>query len=256
MARILLAITLIFFLFAENSFALPSRKMTVFAEPNMVEALTKISRLYSQQNNVIVSINFSSSADFINEIDLGEPADLFISAHADWIEILRQKGLVDVYNTGYIARDELVLVTGKSNTDVPAELRVKKIALPAALTILNHNKASLILDYEGNSSGQFSHALIQNLALTDLQLFDKLQEDRAPILNQIKDHPQAYALLLASQVKDDPSLQILATQKDQNIFYQSLVIAGDNMEIARKFLKFLKSDTAKTIMKESGFIVD
>ena len=41
-----------------------------------------------------------------------------------------------------------------------------------------------------------------------------------------------------------------------DIFYQALVIAGNNMEVAREFLKFLKTPQSKEILKENGFIVD
>ncbi|MES2960971.1 MAG: molybdate ABC transporter substrate-binding protein [Pseudomonadota bacterium] len=237
----------------QNSFATPSRNLTIFAEPNMVLALTKIARLYSQKSNVIVAVNFNSSSDLITNVDSGEPADIFISAHSGWIETLHQKGLVDIYNSGYIASDNLVLVTAKNNPNVPEELRNPKISLEDALTILNRNKSTLILDFEGNSSGKFSNDLIKNSIFNNLKLCNKLAEDKSSILSSIKSDPESYALLLESQVKNDPYFQILAIKKDENIFYQAMVIAGDNMEIAREFLKFLKSDAAKKILVQNGF---
>jgi molybdate transport system substrate-binding protein len=239
--------------FAQPCFANTSRNLTIFAEPNMVLALTKIAHLYSGKANVVVAVNFSSSADLINNIDSGEPADVFISGHSKWIEILRQKGLVDVYNVGYIARDELVLATSKSNPNLPQELKNTNLSLENSLKILNQNKATLIIDFEGNSSGKFSQDFIQNYSLEDLKLFKKVAEDKSPILSIIKSDPEQYALLLNSQIKNDPDLQILAIKKDANIFYQALVIAGDNMEVAREFIKFLKSDIAKEILEQSGF---
>lgn len=244
---------LILFFFTNNSFASNSRNLTVFAEPNMSLALTKISRLYSQKSDVIVSANFNSSAELINNIDSGEPADVFISAHTGWIETLRQKGLVDVYNVGFIAKDSLVLVTSKSNPSLPQELRRKNLSVEEGLKILNANKSTLILDYEGSSSGKFSNDLVKNFELFDLQIFRKLAEDKTPIFNTIKSEPTHYALLLASQVSGDSEFQVLATKKDSNIFYQALVIAGDNMEVAREFLKFLKTPAASKILAQSGF---
>jgi ABC-type molybdate transport system substrate-binding protein len=60
-----------------KSFGSQSRNLKVFAEPNMALALSKIARIFSQKNNVIVSINFSSSFDLINEIDLSECYNLY-----------------------------------------------------------------------------------------------------------------------------------------------------------------------------------
>lgn len=252
-AKIFLINFLVLFFASANSFAVNSRSLTVFAEPNMSLAITKISRLYSQKSDVIVSANFNSSSDLISNIDSGEPADVFISAHPTWIETLRQKGLVDVYNVGFIAKDALALVTLKSNPNLPEELRSKNLPLEEALKILNQNKATLILDYEGNSSGKFSNDLINALELTDLQIFRKLAEDKSLISANIKSDPSQYALLLISQIKNDPDFEILAIKKDSSLFYQALVIAGDNMEVAREFLKFLKSEAAKKILEQNGF---
>jgi molybdate transport system substrate-binding protein len=255
--KIFLSLAVFLCLFSQNSFALPGRNLTVFAEQNMVAALVKIARLYSQKNHVIVSVNFNSSAELIGDVDSGEPADIFISAHSGWIETLRQKGLTDVYNTGHIARDKLVLVASKNNKKIPERLLNKRITLIEALQILNNNKAILITDQEGNSSGKYSTDLLKSLSLNDLQIFTKMAEDKSSVLDLTRDNSENYALLLASQLNNKPNLKILASQKKDNIFYQALVIAGDNMETAREFLKFLKSDyAAKVILRDNGFATD
>lgn len=253
MLRIFLALFLLFYSF--NAKAMPSRNLTVFAEQNMVSALIKISRVYSQKNHVIVSVNFNSSAELITEVDSGEPADIFISAHSGWIESLKQKGLTDIYNTGHIAGDKLILVTSKSNTQVPENILAKNLSLEDALKILNQQKSVIITDTENNSSGKFSNDFIRSLNLYDLKIFNRLSEDNSSALKLIRNHPESYAILLESQVRNKTDLQILASQ-NYNIFYQALVIAGDNMETAREFFKFLKSDTAKNILRDNGFTVD
>ncbi|MBU6140516.1 MAG: molybdate ABC transporter substrate-binding protein [Proteobacteria bacterium] len=251
MRRIFFLTFLLLFFVSENSYALNNRNLTIFAEPNLALALTKIVRIYSQKSHTIVSVNFNSAADLIADIDSGEPADVFISAHSSWIESLRQKGLVDVYNIGYIARDKLVLVTSKTNSALSSNFTIE-----GALRALNQNKATLILDNEGSSSGFFAKNLITNLGLSDLKIFSKIVEDKTALLTNIQSNDQNYSLLLASQINNQPNLQLLSQTRDGNIFYQALVIAGDNMEVAREFLKFLKSETAKSILKENGFLTD
>jgi len=247
-------IFLVLLFFAPNSFAATSRNLTIFTESNMVFALTKIAHLYSQRANVIVSTNFNSAADLIANIDSGEPADVFISAHSKSIQTLRQKGLIDVYNIGYVARDELALTTSKNNKNLPAQLQ-QQISLNEALKVLSQNKFALLLDSEGSSSGKFSREFVANNPnFSNLKLSKKSAEDRSQIVSSIKADPSQYALLLASQVKNDSDLKILsASNQDPKIFYQALVIAGDNMEVAREFLKFLKSDEARKIFAEAGF---
>lgn len=239
-----------------KSFGSQSRNLTVFSEPNMAMALSKIARQFSQKNNVIISINFSSSFDLINEIDLGAPANVFISAHPQIIENLRQKGVVDVYNVAYIANDELVLSTSKTNNHFPIKLLKKNINLEDSLKILDEHKLSLIIDHEGVSSGIYSKKIIQNLSLGNLKIFNKLPEDQSSLIRDIENNKDTYGLLFRSQLQNNNNLRILATQKDKNIFYQAFVIAGDRMDVAREFLNFLKTSNSKDILRNSGFIVE
>jgi ABC-type molybdate transport system substrate-binding protein len=148
------------------------------------------------------------------------------------------------------------LVAQKANLNLPKEMLKKDISLEEALQIISQNKSTLILDFDGNSSGKFGSDFVQSLNLPDLNLFKKLGEDKSPILSIVKSDSTQYAILLASQVKNDSDLTILASKKTINIFYQALVIAGDNMEVAREFLKFLKSAEAKKALEQSGFIVN
>ena len=245
-----------FLLIAAGAQASPSRNLTIFAEPNIASALTKIARIYSPMNNVIISINFGSSYNLISNIDSGEPVDIFISAHKGWIESLHQKGVVDVYNVGYIAQDNLVLATLKTNSNIPEELQKGKISPKQALTVLNESKATIILDEEGNSAGYYAKKFLDELALSNLKNFSKLAEDKTPLLSIIRNSPTSYALLLESQINNKSDFQIIARDDKKDIFYQALVIAGDNMDTAREFLKFLKSEQAKNILKNSGFVAN
>ena len=77
--KILLSVFFLLLLIPQNSFSATSRNLTIFAEPNMALALTKIARLYSQHSNSIVSVNFNSSYELMSDITAGEPADIFIS---------------------------------------------------------------------------------------------------------------------------------------------------------------------------------
>lgn len=255
--KIKIAIITTLFLFVANlANSAQIKNLTILAEPNMVTALTKIARIYSQKNSVIASISFASSADLINDIDAGEPADIFISAHKDWINNLKQKGLVDIYSISHIASDGLVLVTSSENKNIPLALLGKNISLENSLKILDQNHLDLIIDNDGSSLGQYSHDLLTSLQLQNIKIFEKLQEDKASVFSLIDKNRDNYTIILTSQTKGRDGLKILSNIQSQNIFYQALVIAGDNMEGAREFSRFLQSPQARTIFKQSGFFID
>jgi molybdate transport system substrate-binding protein len=256
LTRLLFSVFLLTFSFPQNSLA-AQNGLTVFAEPNMVLPLTKIARLYSQKYGIAVSVIFGAPIDLLENVESGEPVDVFISAHTDWIESLRQKGLADVYNIGYIASDKMALVTSRSNPEIIPELLDPTVTFDKAMHILNDYNATIITDNIGTSSGKFSDAFMKRSDLVNISLFHKVIEDKSPILNNLKKENQNYGLVLTSQIEKGEDLRIIAIKEDEEVFYQALVIAGDNMQIAREFLKFLKSAQAKFIFKnEGGFIVD
>jgi molybdate transport system substrate-binding protein len=247
---------IIFTFFSFSSYASQGRNLTIFAEPNIALPLTKIARQYSRISNVIVSVNFNSPDNLIHNIDVGEPADLYISAHLKWIENLHQKGVVDIYNVGYIAQDKLVLITNKDNDFLYPDLVNFDKNLIEALNILNENKATIIIDEENNSAGLFARNLINKINANDLKVFSRLAEDRTSVLSSIKNNKNNYALLLKSQVFDKKDFKIIAQSNEKPVFYQALVIAGDNMEVAREFLRFVRSEQSKKYLASHGFITN
>ncbi len=240
---------------ASNSYS-KSSTLTIFAEPNLSSALTEIARLYSKQNSNLISIEFGSASEMINRIEDGEPSDLFISAHKVWIDDLKQKGLIDIYNVTHITDDTLVLVTSTENKRVPVELRQKGLKFADALEILNKNRSDLLIDHKSSSLGQHSDYLVDNNKFRSIRLFRKVPEDRSSTTSLIMENPNIYSIMLGSQINNVDKFQVISTLKNRKIFYQSLVIAGDNMKNAREFSNFLTSQQAQEVFRRNGFVGD
>ncbi len=234
-----------------NVFANQTRNLTILAEQSMIFSLTKIARLYSQNNNIATTINFGSSAQLANNIEEGEPADVFISAHHAIIDSLKQKGLIDFYNNSNIALDRLAIATSIDNPNLK-DLN-KSLDFNSALKFLDKNKSTMVIDNGGNASGVLIDEIIKSLNLNDLQIIVKINEDRDSMTNLIRKNKEQYGVMLLSQAFNKKNLKIIAVS-DFEVSYQALAITGENMQIARGFLKFLKSDVAKKIFTDNGFI--
>lgn len=240
-----------------NSFAKTSHNLTIFSESNMAYALTEIARSYSKQDNIIVSVDFNSSLELIQNIDFGEPADIFISSHADWIEILKQKGLVDVYNLINIAKDKLVIITSDKNSRInkfDSQAIKNATDIGAILKIINDKKIPLIIDSQYSSLGRYTNKIIKEANIVNHRIFHKVYEDKKSIIDFINEYNDYCGIVLKSEVQKQDNIKILAEIPNMDIYYQALVIAGDNMEKAREFLKFLKSYKTQRILKDNGFI--
>ena len=247
-----------------NLTAKEASNITIFAESDMAKVLAEISRNYSKENNTIVSINLNSSSQLINEIDSGEPADVFISSHEDWIEMLKHKGLVDVYNISNIAKDKLVLVMSDKNTNIDLS-NIKKLGdINKILKFISKKETPLvvIIDSEYTSLGRYSAKIIKDAKINDgnvykdNDIYKKVEEDKRTVISLLEENNNFCAIVLASSLVNQKNIKIIADIPNLDIYYQALVIAGDDMKEARNFLKFLKSDKAKEILTRNGFIVD
>ena len=232
-------ILILFLLLTNISYAKDSNNLIIFAESDLAIPLVKIIRKYSKEKNVVVSINFDSSFDLINKIDDGEPADIFVSSHKDWVDALKQKGVIDIYSLVNIAEDNLVLITSNKNERFFKE-KLDSKNLKLIFNRLNKMGYSLIADSEHKSLGKYSSKIIEKYDIKPNRVFRKLNEDRKSIIDFVSDDKNIFALVLESAILQKDNVRIVAKIPDIAINYQASAIAGNNMKLARDFIKFLE----------------
>ncbi|MFT6106185.1 MAG: molybdenum ABC transporter molybdate-binding protein [Rickettsiales bacterium] len=250
---------LLFMSFSSESYAFKANKtenLTIFSEKGMEYPLVKIARLYSEQKNTVVSINFDQSSQLIRDIDDGEPADVFISSDPDLIETLKQKGLVDVYNLVNIAEDKLLLVASKNNKKINIEELKKLPKSHEILQILSNKRIPIIVDPEETSLGRASTKVLENSDIPSQRFFRRILEDRKSVAQIINDSNEYCGIVPDSALKNYENVEIIKEIEGGEVYYQGLVVAGFNMNKARDFLKFIKTDGAKEIFSEGGFLVN
>lgn len=233
-----------------------TKNLTIFAEPNLIPALTEISRLYSGNTSSIISVEYGSSVDMLYRIEDGESSDIFISSHRNWQDELKMKGLIDIYNINHFADDQLVIATSAKNKKLPGEFLADAVTFDLALSVLNKNRLDLIIDHAATSLGLHSKSAVDLQKYNRIRVFEKLPEDISTAEDIINKNPNIYSLMLNSQVHNNKNFKVIAKTKRIAVFYQTLVIAGENMENARQFSNFLMSKKAKNILKNNGFAVD
>jgi len=232
-------ILILFLLFANISHAKDSTNLTIFAESNLSVPIVKIVREYSKANNVIISINFQSSFDLIERIDDGEPADIFISSHQDWVNVLKQKGLIDIYSISNIAQDNLVLVTSNQNQRF-FDKKIDSKNIEETFKEVGNMQYGIIAESEYKSLGKYSSKIIKKYNIKPHTVFRKLNEDKKSIIDFVSESKNLFALVLESGILPDDDVKIIAKIPDIEINYQASAIAGNNMELARDFIKYLE----------------
>ena len=86
-------------------------QVLIFAAASTKNALDAVIKDYSTQKEIKILPVYASSATLAKQIELGAPADIFLSANVPWVDHLIEKGIIQATNTKPILRNKLVLLT-------------------------------------------------------------------------------------------------------------------------------------------------
>lgn len=129
-------------------------QVTVYAAASLKEALDAASKAFEAAAGHRVVVAYAASNALARQIDNGAPADLFISADADWIDHVERKGLAAPGSRRNLLANDLVLVAPAASAvqlklapgvNLAAALGGKRLALanPQAVPAGKYAKAAL-----------------------------------------------------------------------------------------------------------------
>lgn len=234
---------------------LPS--VTVLAASSLTDALTELIGIYAREKGITVSASYDSSSVMALQIIEGESADIFISAHPVWMTELKQRGLIDVFTLTNLAKNRLVVAASTKNKLDTLLLQGKPVK--TILKAITTRTIPVIADPADVPLGMYTKE-----TLVALGMWKKLEN------NAIRTSSARHALYLIAKGQSvgityltdaigNPEVTILAPIDDSlhsPIVYQAAVVAGENMQQARDFLDFLKSDKAIKVFEKYHFIMN
>lgn len=91
-------------------------EVLVFAAASLKEALTEAVDGWRATSGVKVAISFAGSSTLARQIQAGAPADLFLSANADWVDVLENEGLVREGSRTDLLTNSLVVIAHDPST--------------------------------------------------------------------------------------------------------------------------------------------
>ncbi len=237
-----------------------TNNLSILADASMSKALTEIIREYSRKNNVSITSSYDDSATLADKITAGENADIFISSHKQFITNLQQEGLIDISSISNLFKNKLALVSPK---DLPLNKKLNKKA-NSFIQLQNVSRRSLIVmsDPDTTSLGLYSKNSINNLGQkNNFPLWQNIENkiirangatDTIYLLTYGK-NPGIVFYSDAYNNKDVDIISIFPENNKDPIIYQAAVVVGEHTKLAKNFLEFLKSETAKQTFKRYGF---
>ncbi len=213
--------------------------ITVLADATLAMPISRLIIQYSRIQGASVSGVYKTAAEHRRMIEDGEPADLLITADRDIIEALEGKGLIDVASPVAVATTGFVIATSPSSTAA--------FQGNTAETLLASHLQWVTLDPALYPEGA---GVALKLSATPLSAPNAKEMARMVGMN-----PQLLALVPQTLAQERGLSVVSAVTSDQipAVTYTGVVVASENMEAARKLLRFLSSPEASATLKEMGF---
>jgi molybdate transport system substrate-binding protein len=216
------------------------------AAASMTDAVKALTTHYKESNpNVTFQTNFASSGILAQQISLGAPTDFFISANTKWMDYLITERYISTDSVTTLAGNSLVFIGRK-------ELPI------ATMTALVQLERIAIGSPKSVPAGQYA---VQ--ALKTAGLYDRLQGK----LVMAKDARQA--LVYADRGETDGAFvyktdallaqeAIILLEVPQALYTEitypvGITTTGSANREAVAFFDFLKTETARSILKAHGF---
>ena len=239
-------------------FATPamSDQVTVFAAASLKTALDDIATDWEGRTGHDVVLSYAGTPQLAQQIAQGAPADLFLSASADWMDDLDSKGLIVGESRRDLLGNTLVLVAHGmaepaaigSNLDLPALLDGGRLAMAFVDSV---------------PAGIYGRE-----ALTSLGLWDRVE----PQVAQTENVRAALALVSSGEAPlgvvygsdavaaraAGEALSVLGTFPEGShsaILYPVALVAGRVHPAASDFLDWLSSPEAGAVFESQGFRV-
>ncbi len=229
--------------------------ISLMADASLITPISIIAREFSREKHVPVALEFGSTKEQVDKILGGAEANVFISVQPLWIKKLQDNGLIDVYSRTNIARNTLVVAAPLYVSSFDLSLKRKKQNkkyFPLGDEEFKFGFADAQLLAEGNY-------LIESMNMLELdnemKMHYSLFKDMFSMAHAIEEFG-FYGAMFKSDTYLHPKLHAVSTFPDNAhnpITYQAVVVAGEHMDEARRFIAYLKTSEAKAIFNRYGF---
>jgi molybdate transport system substrate-binding protein len=225
----------------------------VFAAASTTNAITEIQNYYAAHQLGRVIPSFASSSALAKQIENGAPADVFLSAHVEWMDYLEKKNLVDPKTRFDFVGNRIVLI-------VPTDSPVMHIDIVPGFSmdkILGNDGRLSIGDPEHVPAGKYGKKALEYLGAWE-EVKDRLApaKDVRAALVMVERGETPLGLVYATDAAISKKVRVVGTFASEShppIVYPVAVISGGKKKEAKRFLEFLKSKEARAIFDKYGF---
>lgn len=238
-------------------------QLQIFAANSLSKALDEVQSLYTQNNPDVTfaDTQYKASGELVEMLKAGSSADIFISASKGTMDNAVDGGFIDEGTRFDMFTNDLVMVTGESNTDIPEGLTLEE-AVSGDYTICVGDESVPAGNYacqslytvgaysdESGKGGEFTGAIADKVVL---------DTSVGNVCKHAESGDVDIAFVYSSDVYRFGGVKVLSTvpaDTHKAIVYPAAITAGsENAEASKAFLDWAVSDPAALeIWQKWGF---
>jgi molybdate transport system substrate-binding protein len=234
-------------------------ELVVFAAASLAEPFRTIGDEFSKANGgVKVTFNFGGSQQLAQQLAQGAPADVFASANTKQMDAVVESGRIDKDTARAFARNRLVVVTPKDNPGKVA--RLEDLSTPGLKLVLAAKEVPVgqysleMLDKaekEGGAGAGFRNAVVKNVV--------SYEQDVKAVLVKVTLGEADAGIVYTSDISEGSKDRVGSVDIPDAInviasYPIAAVRDSRHAELAKKFVEYVRSPAAQTVLVRYGFI--
>jgi molybdate transport system substrate-binding protein len=230
-----------------------AEQITVFAAASLKTALDKVATEWNAVSDDQVVVSYAGSAALAKQIQQGAPADIFISAAVEWMDLLQDQDMIVADSRRDLLGNLLVLVgfqapdapvTIDSDFDLAGRLAGGKLAMGLVTSV---------------PAGVYGKQSLDHLGLWDSINSNVAQADNVrAALALVATGEAPLGIVYATDAVAEPKVGVVGTfpaDSHDPIVYPAAVTADSAHYGAADFLNYLHQDSANAVFAGQGFTV-
>ncbi len=225
--------------------------LTVFAAASLKNALDDVDAAFAKAGGGKVVASYAASSTLVRQIEQGAPADVFISADADWMDYARDKRLIRDDTRVDLLGNRLVLIAPK--TSALAEVTIGPSFDLAALA----GSGRIVTgDMRAVPVGRYARAALEKLgAWRTAEPKMAMAENVRAALALVARGEAPLGIVYETDARVEPNVKIIGRFPEDShppIVYPVAATVTAKPDVGR-YLAFLRSAEAKAAFERHGF---
>lgn len=243
----ILSITVLFLIGCTKQ---PKDSIKLFAAAGTRCATEEITAAFEKETRQAVSINFASSGTLARQIASGAKADIFISANKQWMDFLKDKGLIQDHEIKTMAYNKIVIISSR-------KIQAPSLPLDQEEVIFSENLKMAIGDPNHVPAGKYAKAFLKEAGWWSI-LQNRLirARDVSSVLNYVVSKEVDYGIVYYSETKQSNNIKIVYEIPHNHYpkicFY--IATLKNTPDKADRLIQYILSPKGQQILQNKGFI--